>query len=113
VSAQTVELLGAISVWGLLTGIALDLLTFVIARYGPQGGDEAPWSFRGNGALVVPFGLGPVCAAAGWTALVLCARGVKRWRRWTVATGLVGALIALVSVGVLISFGSAGQANHA
>jgi hypothetical protein len=34
---------------GLLAGVALDVLTFVVARYGPSGGgDGTSWSGRGT-----------------------------------------------------------------
>jgi hypothetical protein len=101
--------LGAIFGWGLLAGIVVGVLTFLVARYGPQGGDGAPWSFRGNGALIVPFGVGPALLAAGWTALVLHARGSGIWPRWSLCFGLVGLVIVLCSAGALIAFGSVGQ----
>jgi hypothetical protein len=107
---RPVRLLGATLCLGLVAGVALDVLTFLVARFGPQGGDEAPWSFRGNGALIVPFGLGPACLAAAWSALVLHARGAEHWRTWSASAGTVGALIVLLSAGVLMVFGSVGQA---
>ena len=94
---------------GLLAGVGLDLLTFALARYGPQGGDGAAWSFRGNGALIVPFGLGPAILAGTWTALVLRARHATRWRARGCWASAMGALAVLASAGVLIAFGSAGQ----
>jgi len=91
--------------WGFLSGCVLDVLTFLLARYGPSAGDAAAWSFRGNGALLVPFGLGPAVLAAGWTALVSHGRLGVRWLRWSVAVGVVGAA-ALIGSAVVPSPGS-------
>jgi hypothetical protein len=86
---------------GLLGGVLLEVATFLLARYGPSGGEGASWSFRGNGALVVPFGLGPALLAGGWTAIVLHDRRVRRWLRgglFAAAAGAVLAVAAAVSV---------------
>jgi hypothetical protein len=58
---------------GLVAGVVLEVITFLVARYGPSGGggDGPAWSLRGNGALIIPFGLGPAVIAGGWTSLVL------------------------------------------
>ena len=53
---------------GLLAGCLLAVLTSLVARSGPQGDG---WSFRGNGALIVPFCLGPAVLAGAWAALAL------------------------------------------
>jgi hypothetical protein len=90
---------------GLLAGIVLDVLTFLVARYGPSGSDGIAWSFRGNGALIVPFGLGPAVLAGGWTALVLHGRPGVRWLRWGIAAGLVGSGI-FVANGVVTMSGT-------
>ncbi len=82
---------------GVVAGVALEVLTFLVARYGPSGTDGASWSFRGNGALVVPFGLGPAVLAGGWAALVRHFRGASSWLRWGIGAGLVGALLTLAS----------------
>jgi hypothetical protein len=102
--------LGATFGFGLLAGLVLDVLTFLVARFGPQGSDGGSWSLRGNGALIVPFGLGPAVIAATWSALALKARGAAHWRSWSLSAGAVGILIVLMSVMVLVLFGSAGQA---
>ena len=99
-------LLGVALGAGLLAGVALDLLTDVVARYGPRGDS---WSFRGNGALVVPIGLGPAVVAGAWTALVLHSRGSARWRSLGSGAGLVGAAFVVAGVAVLLLGGSAGQ----
>jgi len=91
---------------GLVAGVLLDVLTFGVARYGPSGSDGIAWSFRGNGALIVPFGLGPALLAAGWTALVLHGRPGVRWLRWGIAAGLVGVGIFLAN-GVVSMSGTA------
>jgi hypothetical protein len=78
-ASSSVRLLAAVLGAGPLAGVGLDLLTFAVPRYGPQGGDAAAWSFRGTGALIVPFGLGPAVLAGAWTALVLRARRATQW----------------------------------
>jgi len=92
----------AAAVWGLVFAALLDVLTFLLARYGPSGGDAMPWSFRGNGALIVPFGLGPAVLAGGWTALGLHGRARVRWLAWSVAAGLMGVAVVLVSVAATV-----------
>jgi hypothetical protein len=87
---------------GLLAGIALDVLTYLVARYGPSGADGAAWSFRGNGALIVPFGLGPAVLAGGWTALVRHYRSAARFLWWGIGAGLVGAVLALASAAAVV-----------
>jgi len=92
---------------GAAAGILLDVATFLVARYGPAADG---WSFRGNGALVVPLGVGPAIQAAGWTALVLHYRGVRRWLVLGLAAGLVGIGFVLLGVLALVLFGSASGA---
>jgi hypothetical protein len=83
---------------GLALGIALDVLTFIVARYGPSGvADGAAWSFRGNGALIVPFGLGPAILVGGWTAVVLHGRTGVAWLKWGVIAFGIGAGLVLLS----------------
>ncbi len=88
---------------GIIAGVLLDVLTVLVARYGLQGNG---WSLRGNGALVVPFGLGPALLTAAWTALVLRAKGRPAWLFGGVAAGLVGALLVAVSAVLPILSGS-------
>src|SRR5207247_9313968 len=88
----------AAAVWGLAFAALLDVLTFVLARYGPSGGVAMPWSFRGNGALIVPFGVGPAFLAGGWTALALHGRSGVRSLAWSVTAGLIGVAVVLASV---------------
>jgi hypothetical protein len=93
---------------GLLAGIVLDVLTFLVARYGPSGSDGIAWSFRGNGALIVPLGLGPAVLAGGWSALVLHGRPGVRWLTWGNAAGLIGVAIVLVSAAASVTGTSVG-----
>ena len=102
------RLVSTVLVSAVAAGVALDVLTFLVARYGPQGGTGDSWSLRGNGALLVPFGVGPAVLAGAWSALVLHARGVPHWLRKGGLFGLMGAAFAGASVLVLIEFGSAG-----
>lgn len=99
-------MLGIAIAGGLVGGILLDLLTWWVARYGASGDS---WSLRGNGALIVSFGLGPAVLVGGWTALVLHSRSNTHWRALGSAAGLVGVLIVVISVALLMVFGSAGQ----
>ena len=96
-------LLGWAIVIGLVAGVALDAVAFLVARYGPQADG---WSLRGNGALVVPIGLGPAILAGGWTALAAHYRGYPRWAVLGVAAGLVGTGLVIAGVLILVFFGS-------
>lgn len=87
----------------LAVGIGLEVLTWLVARYGPEGG---AWSLRGNGSLIVPFGLGPAVLAGAWSALVLHARGAERWVVLSIAAALVG--LVLIGIGLLV-LGVAGR----
>jgi hypothetical protein len=91
---------------GLLAGVLLDVATFLVARYGPQADS---WSFRGNGALAVPFGVGPALFAGFWAALVFRLRGFARWRALGLAAALVATAFLLISVLVLVLFNSGGM----
>ena len=96
---------------GLLLGAGLGVLTFLVARYGPSGENPLAWSLRGNGALIVPFGLGPAVLAGGWTALLLHGRPGVRWLAWGVAVFAVDAVLVLLSVLAFAVGGNAGLAN--
>lgn len=98
--------LAAVVIMGLLAGVILDLTAYWVALAGPSGDG---WSFRGNGALVVPLGLGPAVLGGGWSALVLLQRRAERWIGIGIATALVGAVPVVASVGVLVLLGRAGQ----
>jgi hypothetical protein len=98
----------ALFVWaaviGVVAGVFLDVATFLVARYGPEADS---YSYRGNGALAVPFGLGPAILAGAWVALVLRYRGFARWKEIGLAAGLVNIFLLLVSVLLLVLFDSA------
>lgn len=100
---KTFALLGWALVIGALAGVLLDVATFLVARYGPQADS---WSFRGNGALVVPFAVGPAILAGGWTALAARYHGFPRWLVLGVAALLVGIGFVLAGALVLVFFGS-------
>lgn len=91
---------------GLIAGSLLDVLTYWLARAGPVGDG---WSLRGNGALVVPVGLGPAVLAGAWAGLILRYRGAARWLSSGIGATVIGALPAVSSVLVLVIFGSSAQ----
>lgn len=91
---------------GLALGALLDVLTVLMAAAGPAGDG---WSFRGNGALVVPLGLGCALLSSGWAALSLYARGTSVWAPFGVLIGVAAAVPAALSVIVLAVFGRAAQ----
>lgn len=91
---------------GLIAGVALDVLAYWTARAGPAGDG---WSLRGNGALVIPLGVGPAVLAGAWTAIILRSRGSAQWRGLGVGAAAIGALPALASVLMLVAFGRSGQ----
>lgn len=96
-------LIGSAAVIGLVAGVLLDVVMFLVARYGPQADS---WSFRGNGALAA-FALAPALLSGFWAALVLRYRGFAHWALVGVAAGLVGTSFLLTSVLVLVLFNSA------
>lgn len=85
---------------GVVGGAIVSLLAFLLARYGPAGGD---WSFRGNGALAA-YSLGPALLAGGWTAAVLHQHG-RRWLGLAAGAAAVGVLLALLDAILLPVFG--------
>jgi hypothetical protein len=101
---RPITLVGWAAIVGLAAGVLLDVVTFLVARYGPEADS---WSFHGNGALAVPFGLGPAILAGAWVALVLRYRGFGRWKELGLAAALIDVLVLLVSVLVLALFNSA------
>jgi hypothetical protein len=101
-SVRTVVLL---VVAGLATGIVLGLLTSALAAGGPSG---EGWSLKGNGALIVPFGLGPALLAGGWATLVAHFRSMPRWPVVGLAAGVAGVALVLISLLALVIGGSGG-----
>lgn len=92
-------------VLALIGGAALDGLTVLVADLGPSADG---WSLRGNGALVIPFGLGPAVLGGGWTALALHGGRNPLWAVLGATAGLVGAALALAQVAYLAVFGQPG-----
>jgi hypothetical protein len=85
---------------GVGAGIVVGVVAFLLARYGPAGGD---WSFRGNGALAA-YALIPAFLAGGWTATAL------RYRErppvaGAFAAATVGVALAVLDASLLPVFG--------
>jgi len=93
---------GLTALVGATAGIALWLLTTLLSHSTISGNG---WSLSGNGALIVPFGLGPAVVAAGWTAIILRMRGHPRWLQLGLASGLVGLALVAGSILSLVAFG--------
>ena len=93
-----------IALIGLGSGVALWLLTTLLSRSTISGNG---WSLAGNGALIIPFGLGPAVVAGGWTAIILRMRGHPRWLQLGFASGLIALVLvvgSVVSTGASIGF---------
>src|SRR3989475_1842616 len=97
---------GLIALAGVIAGIVLWVLTILLSRSNVSGNG---WSLSGNGALIIPFGLGPAVVAGGWTATILRMRGHRRWLQLGIASGLVGLALTAGSLLSLIAFGPAGR----
>jgi hypothetical protein len=96
------RLIGVTFAYGLVAGVAVGVVAFLLARYGPAGDG---WSFRGNGALAA-FTLVPVLLTGGWTALALLARSHPDWLGLALGAALVSFLLALADAILLPLFGS-------
>ena len=97
---------GFLVLLGILAGIVLWLLTNLVTRSNISGNG---WSLSGNGALIVPFGLGPAIVAGGWAAIILRMRGHPRWLQLGIGSGLVGLALVAASLLSLIVFGPRGR----
>jgi len=97
---------GLIALAGALAGVLLWILTIVLSRSRLSGNG---WSLSGNGALIIPFGLGPAVVAGGWAAIILRMRGHLRWFQLGIASGLVGLALTAGSLLSLIAFGPGGR----
>jgi len=97
---------GLITVLGVIAGVLLWILTIVLSRSNLSGNG---WALSGNGALIIPFGVGPAVVAGGWTAIILRMRGHRRWLQLGIASGLVGLALTAGSLLSLIVFGPAGR----
>lgn len=76
---------------GVAAGTVVAVVAFLLARYGPAGGN---WSFRGNGALAA-YALIPAFLAGGWTATAL------RYRQRPPIEGAFGAAMVGVALALL------------
>src|SRR5207245_9242722 len=97
---------GLIVLVGALTGVGLWALTTIVSRGHLTGNG---WSLSGNGALIIPFGLGPTIVAGGWAAIILRMRGHPRWLQLGIGSGLVGLALVAASLLSLIVFGPRGR----
>ena len=88
---------------GLLIGLLIWIATLLVSRSNIHGHG---WSLAGNGALIVPFGVGPALVAAGWAAIILRLRGHPRWLIWGAGSGLVGLFWVFCSLLSLVLFGA-------
>jgi hypothetical protein len=97
---------GLIALVGIIAGVVLWILTTVVSRSNISGNG---WALSGNGALIIPFGLGPAVVAGGWTAVILRMRGHARWLQLGIASGLVGLALTAGSLLSLVVFGPAAR----
>jgi len=97
---------GLIALLGVVAGVFLWILTVYLSRSRISGNG---WSLSGNGALIIPFGIGPAVVAGGWAAIILRMRGHRLWLELGIGSGLVGLLLTAGSLLSLIVFGPAGR----
>jgi hypothetical protein len=97
---------GLVALLGVIAGIALWVLTIVLSRSRLSGNG---WALSGNGALIIPFGIGPAVVAGGWAAIILRMRGHPRWLELGIGSGLIGLALTAGSLLSLIAFGPAGR----
>ena len=97
---------GLIAILGVVAGVLLWILTLVLSRSNVSGNG---WALSGNGALIIPFGLGPAVVAGGWAAIILRMRGHRRWLQLGIVSALVGLALTAGSLLSLIAFGPAGR----
>lgn len=103
---KTLGRIAVVAAAGAVLGACLQAATALMASAGPVGDG---WSFRGNGALVVPIGFGAALLAGGWLALFLYARGAAAWAPFAVLITAAAATPATASIVVLLVFGSDAQ----
>jgi hypothetical protein len=106
IGTKTLATTARAAIVGVVFGIGLDAATLLMATAGPTGDT---WSFRGNGALVVPIGFGAAVLAGGWMGLFLYARGARAWAPVAASITAAAAVPSLLSIAVLVVFGSAAQ----
>src|SRR5947199_9772423 len=78
---------GLITLLGVIAGVLRWVLTIVLSRSNISGNG---WALSGNGALIIPFGVGPAVVAGGWTSIILRIRGHRRCPQPGIATALAG-----------------------
>jgi hypothetical protein len=105
-SAKEPRFVGALALLGLLAGLIVWALTTVATRSNISGDG---WSLAGNGALIIPFGLGPAIIAGGWAAIILRMRGHPRWLQLGIGSGLIGLALVAASLLSLLVFGPKGR----
>jgi hypothetical protein len=97
---------GLVALLGVIAGILLWILTIVLSRSRLSGNGLA---LSGNGALIIPFGIGPAVVAGGWTAIILRMRGHHSWLQLGIGSALIGLALTAGSLLSLIAFGPAGR----
>jgi hypothetical protein len=93
---------GVLALLGILAGIVLWGLTTLVSRTYVSGNG---WSLSGNGALIIPFGLGPAIVAGGWASIILRMRGHPRWLQLGIGSFVIGLALVAASLLSLIVFG--------
>src|ERR1700737_4825397 len=93
---------GLIALIGLVAGLCLWAVTIAVSR-GHLSGDG--WSLSGNGALIIPFGIGPAFVAGGWAAIILRMRGHPRWLLLAIGSALIGLALTAANLLSLVLFG--------
>jgi hypothetical protein len=86
---------------GATAGALVAVVAFLLARYGPTGGD---WSFRGDGALAA-YALIPAFLAGGWTSTAMGYRQRPRVAA-AFAAAAVGVVLAALDAALLPVFGA-------
>jgi len=97
---------GLVALLGVSAGVLLWILTIVLSRSRLSGNG---WALSGNGALIIPFGIGPAVVAGGWAAIILRMRGHQRWLQLGIGSVLIGLALTAGSLLSLIAFGPAGR----
>ncbi len=93
---------GLIALIGLVAGVCLWVLTIAVSR-GHLSGDG--WSLSGNGALIIPFGVGPALVAGSWAGVILRMRDHPRWLLLGIGSSLIGLALTAASLLSLVVFG--------
>jgi hypothetical protein len=93
---------GLIALAGLVAGLCLWVLTIAVS-HGHLSGDG--WSLSSNGALIIPFGIGPAVVAGGWAGIILRMRDHPRWLLLGIGSALIGLTLVAASLLSLVVFG--------